>query len=126
MTFRISALFAAILTTVAVTGAAHAADAEAGMKVFGKCKACHMVKANGKHTVGPNLHGVVGRKAGSAKGFRYSKAMAESGLTWDEATLDKFLLKPKDLVNKTRMAFPGLKKDEDRANVIAYLKSLTN
>ena len=58
------------------------------------------------------------------KGYRYSKAMKASGLTWDEATLDKFLKKPKKLVKKTKMGFPGLKKDSQRADIIAYLKTL--
>jgi len=97
-------------------------DAAAGEKVFNKCKACHTLE-EGKNKVGPSLHGVIGRPAGSIEGFKYSSAMTESGLTWDEETLAKFLAKPKDLVDKTKMSFAGLKKEEDIENVIAYLKA---
>lgn len=96
-------------------------DSAQGEKVFKKCAACHSVEA-GKNKVGPSLHGVIGSTAGSVEGFKYSDAMKESGLVWDEATLDSFLTKPKDVVPKTRMAFPGLKDEQDRQDVIAYLK----
>jgi len=118
------ALVAALATAGLASGAALAdGDAAAGQKVFNKCKACHSPEA-GKNKIGPSLHGVVGRNAGAAEGYKYSSAMAESGLVWDEATLDKFLTKPKDLVNGTKMTFAGLKKEDERANVIAYLKTL--
>ncbi len=96
-------------------------DSAKGEKIFKKCAACHSIEA-GKNKVGPSLHGVVGRPAGSVEGFKYSDAMKESGIVWDEATLDSFLTKPKDVVPKTRMAFPGLKDEQDRQDVIAYLK----
>ena len=92
-----------------------------GEKVFKKCKACHNFKKNG---MGPNLAGIVGRKAGSLK-FKYSKAMknkASEGLVWTEENLDKFLKKPRSFIKKTRMAFGGLKKDKDRKALIEYLK----
>ncbi len=110
------------VAAMAFSQAALAGDAAKGKKVFAKCKACHTIKQGGKNKVGPNLHGVVGRKAAMVKGFKYSKAMKKSGITWDEATLDKFLKKPKKMMKKTKMAFAGLKKDKQRANVIAYLK----
>ncbi len=107
------------------SGSAMAAgDAAKGKKVFKKCKVCHTLNKGGKNRVGPNLFGIVGAKAASKKGYRYSKAMKGSGLTWDEATLDKFLKKPKKLVKKTKMGFSGLKKDTQRADIIAYLKTL--
>ena len=104
-------------------GAALAAgDAAAGEKVFKKCKTCHSFDP-GKRKLGPHLKGVVGRKAGSVEGFKYSKAMAGSDITWDEASLDAFLKKPKKFLKGTKMSFGGLKKDEQRADLIAYLKT---
>ncbi|MDH5410797.1 MAG: cytochrome c family protein [Alphaproteobacteria bacterium] len=97
-------------------------DAAAGEKVFKKCKACHTLE-EGKNKVGPSLHGVIGRAAGAVDGYKYSSAMAESGLTWDDETLAKFLTKPKDLVAKTKMSFAGLKKEDDIENIIAYIKA---
>ncbi len=106
-------------------GAAQAeGDPAKGAKVFKKCKACHAIEAGNKKKQGPNLYGIVGRAAASVEGFKYSKAMRASGLTWDEATLDKYLAKPKKLVPKTRMAFAGLRKESQRKDVIAYLKSV--
>ncbi len=101
-----------------------AQDAAKGEKVYKKCKACHALEA-GKNKVGPTLAGVFGRKAGGVDGFKYSKAMAESGIVRDDKTMDEFLAKPKTVVPKTRRAFPGLKKEADRANLIAYLKEAT-
>ncbi len=97
-------------------------DAAAGEKVFKKCKTCHSFDP-GKRKLGPHLKGVVGRKAGSIEGFKYSKAMAGSDITWDEASLDEFLKKPKAFLKGTKMSFGGLKKDEQRADLIAYLKA---
>ncbi|MGI9506597.1 MAG: c-type cytochrome [Geminicoccaceae bacterium] len=99
-------------------------DAAAGEKVFKKCKACHVIDKE-KNRLGPHLIGIVGRTAASVEGFKYSKAMQAAGLTWDEATLDQYLADPKGFVPKNKMAFPGLKKEEDRTNVIAYLKEAT-
>jgi len=101
-----------------------AQDATAGKKVFKKCKACHSVKA-GKRKVGPSLFDIVGQKAATAKKFKYSKAMRKSGVTWDEASLDAFLKKPKKFMKGTRMSFAGLKKQADRDNVIAYMKEFS-
>jgi cytochrome c len=95
-------------------------DAAAGEKVFKKCKTCHSFDP-GKKKLGPHLKGVVGRKAGSVEGFKYSKAMAGSDITWDEASLDEFLKKPKAFLKGTKMSFGGLKKDDQRADLIAYL-----
>lgn len=98
-------------------------DAAKGEKVFRKCKACHAVGPGAKNKVGPALNGVVGRKAGEVEGYKYSDALTGAGLTWDEATLNEFLIKPKDKVPGTKMIFGGLKKDDQRADLIAYLKT---
>ncbi|WP_192177710.1 c-type cytochrome [Mesorhizobium amorphae] len=104
-----------------------AQDAAAGEKVFTKCKACHVADED-KNKIGPSLHGVMGRTAGTHPDFKYSEAMVAagtSGVKWDEATLASYLHDPKGMVKGTKMVFPGLKKDEDVANVIAYLKQFS-
>jgi len=115
------AVLAAAAAGILLAVPAQAGDAAAGAKVFRKCKSCHNVDKE-KNKSGPHLLNIVGRAAGSVAGFKYSKAMKNSGLTWDEATLAGFLAKPKSYLKGTRMAFAGLKKEADIANVIAYLK----
>ena len=106
----------------AATVAARAdGDADAGKNVFKKCHACHNVGEGAHNAVGPELNGIVGRKAGTAEGYNYSDANKGSGITWDAATLDVYLKDPKAKVPGTKMAFPGLPNDKDRADVIAYL-----
>jgi cytochrome c len=101
---------------------AQAGDAKAGQKVFRKCKSCHYVDKE-KNKTGPHLVNIIGRAAGSVDGFKYSKAMKDSGLTWDEATLAEFLKKPKAYLKGTKMAFAGLRKDKEIDDLIAYLKA---
>ena len=112
-----------------------AGDVKKGKKVFAKCKACHKTVA-GKKGVGPNLNGLFGRTAGTLAKFKYSKDMKAAGakgLVWNEKTLFTYLKNPKPFVGsfigkkkaKTRMVFKGLKKEKDRANLIAYLKEAT-
>jgi len=101
---------------------AQAGDAKAGEKVFRKCKSCHYVDQE-KNKTGPHLVNIIGRAAGSVDGFKYSKAMKDSGLTWDEATLAEFLKKPKAYLKGTKMAFSGLSKDKEIDDLIAYLKA---
>ena len=102
-----------------------AGDVAAGEKVFKKCKACHVVNKEQNRT-GPHLVNLFGRTAGSLEGYKkYSKAMKSSSIVWDEETLDAYLKAPKKYVKGTRMAFAGLKKDADRANVIAYIKTFS-
>lgn len=120
--FLLSACAAAGLLA-GMSGAALAdGDAAAGKKVFNKCKVCHSLEA-GENKIGPSLAGVVGRAAGTVEGFKYSDAMKEAGLTWDEETLDKYLADPKGFIPGNKMAFAGLKKEADRENVIAYIES---
>ena len=105
-----------------ISAAAHAGDAAAGKKVFKKCKACHYA-AKDKNKTGPHLVNLIGREAGTVEGYKYSKAMKSSGIVWDEDTLTAYLRAPKKYLKGTKMAFAGLRKDADIANVIAYLKT---
>ena len=96
---------------------------KSGAKVFKKCKACHKMAA-GKHGVGPSLNGIFGQPAAKVAGFtKSSKAMKKSGLTWDQATLEQFLAKPRKMVKGTKMSFAGLNKEKDRKAVIAYIRA---
>ncbi len=104
-----------------------AQDVAEGERLFGRCAACHAVGDRARHRTGPQLNGVVGRVVGSAEGFRYSKAfvrLKDEGQVWTEAMLDEYLARPAEAIRGTRMTFAGLSKAQDRANVIAYLKSL--
>ena len=107
-----------------ILGAAPAVanDVASGEKVFKRCKACHYADKE-KNKTGPHLVNVIDRKDGSIGGYKYSKAMATSGLVWDEATLTAYLKAPKKFLKGTKMAFAGLKKDADIKNLIAYLKT---
>ncbi len=111
----------ATLALLAATGPALASgDVEAGKKVYNKCKACHDI-SEGKNKVGPTLKGVMGRTAGTVEGYAYSDAMKASGIVWNEDTLEKYLADPKALVADGKMQFPGLKKEEEIENIIAYI-----
>ena len=103
---------------------ANAADPAAGKSVFNSyCSICHSVQA-GKNMVGPSLFGIVGRKTGSVPGYSYSEANKNANLTWDEATLDKYLQSPRTVIPGTKMTYGGLKDDTKRADLIAYLATL--
>ena len=102
-----------------------AADLAKGAKVYKKCKVCHSLEEGGKHKIGPNLFGIMGRESGTAQGFKYSKAMKEAGITWGVSTLTYYLTKPKDFIPGNKMAFPGLKKPEQIENIIAFLEANT-
>lgn len=101
---------------------AHAADPVTGEKVFKRCAVCHMVGEDAKPRVGPVLNGLIGRKAGTYEGFKYTEANKNSGLIWDEATLVTYLRNPRAAIPGTSMTFAGIKKDEEIADLIAYLK----
>ena len=96
-----------------------------GAKVYAKCRACHTLEQDGRNKVGPNLWNVYGSKAASKEGFAYSKAMKESGVIWDEASMDAYLKKPAQYMPGNKMTFIGLKKQEDRDAVQAYIKEKT-
>jgi len=98
------------------------ADVNKGAKIFKKCASCHTIGKGEMAKVGPNLYGVVNRPKGSNAGFEYSVAMKNKGGKWDIESINGFITKPKEYVSGTKMAFSGLKKPQDRADVIAYLK----
>jgi len=112
-----------LLWSAAAWAQAPAGDPAAGEKTFNQCKVCHTNEA-GKNKVGPSLFGVVGRPSGTAPGFAYSPAMKGAGVTWTPENIDKYLSDPKAMVPGNKMAFPGLKNEQDRRNVIAYLSTL--
>jgi cytochrome c len=115
----------AILLALAAVPAMAEGDVAKGEKVFKKCQACHAVDA-ATNKVGPHLKGISGRKVALAEGYKYSDdllALGASGTVWDDANLDKYLENPKAVAPKGKMAFPGLKKPEDRADLIAFLKT---
>jgi len=122
------AVFAGALAALpaATLGTAQAQDADAGEKVFRKCKACHDV--GGKNNVGPHLDGVIGRIAGSLEDFRYSKAMraaGEGGLAWSEENLHAYLAKPRDFIPGNRMSYRGMASAEDRTTLITWLANVS-
>jgi cytochrome c len=117
------AVVAGLLLTGSTT-AALAADPAAGEKIFkAQCGICHAVAA-GENRIGPTLFGVVGRSAGSVPGFNYTADHKKLGVTWDAATLDKYLANPRAMVPDTSMVYAGLKDDAERADLVAYLETL--
>ncbi|RAH99333.1 cytochrome c family protein [Acuticoccus sediminis] len=120
-------LAAAALAALAVAPPAMAQDPAAGEKVFRMCMACHAVGEGAKNKIGPELNGIIGRQPGHMEGFQYSPAMVSfgEGKVWDEALLDQYLENPRTVVKGTKMAFGGLRRPEQRADVIAYLATFS-
>jgi cytochrome c2 len=125
MKLKVSAAVAALLLSMPFV--AHAeGDVAKGEAVFKKCKICHQVGPEAKNLVGPIQNGLIGRKAATVEGFKYSDAMKEAGekgMVWTEENIDKYLADPKGFVPKNKMAFAGLPDAQERADVIAYLKT---
>ena len=121
---HIQALAAAAAALALVLGGPARAEGDAakGEKVFAKCKTCHEI-ATDKNKVGPTLQGVIGRKAGTVAGFKYSEAMVNSGVTWDAATIAEYVAKPKEFIAGNKMAFAGLKKEDEIENLVAYIQA---
>ena len=131
-----SAYQAASVTTVASTASAETSSetgnimavftstsAAEGAKVFKKCAACHSIAEGGKNKIGPALWGVLGRQAGSLPDYKYSKAMATHGKKWSFEEMNGFLIKPKDWIKGTKMAYAGLKNPKERASLILYMNN---
>jgi len=114
------------IATGAIPAVAQEGDPEAGEQIFRRCQACHMVGENAQARVGPPLNDLFGRQAGTYEGFnRYSAAMkgaGENGLVWNDETISAYLEKPRQYIPGNQMGFAGLPKEEDRQDVIAYLK----
>ncbi len=119
-------LVAAVVASTSSALAQPAGDAAAGADVFKKCRACHQVGPNAKNAVGPVLNGLFGRKSGTIDGFAYSDANKDAGakgLVWTEATFAKYIEDPRAFMPGNKMAFVGVKDDQDRADLIAFLKT---
>lgn len=115
----------ALIGAVVLSGTAtQAADLAKGKRAFNKCRACHDLR-EGKNKVGPSLYGLFGRKAGTVPNYRYSSANKESGVVWNEKTLDEYLTNPRKFIPRTKMVFSGIKSAKERADLIAYLKEAT-
>ena len=113
-------------TSATAAKASQQTPAQRGAKVFAKCRACHTLDENGRNKVGPNLWGLYGSETASKDGYAYSKAMRSANIIWDETSLDAYLKRPADFMPGNKMSFIGLKKQEDRDAVQAYLKEKTS
>lgn len=114
---------AAMLAATAATAQTAVTPEVRGKRLFLRCRACHEVTPNASKKIGPSLHAVMGRKAAAAPDFKFSSALTKSGLTWNDKTMDAWLKQPNALVPDTTMVFAGMAKPEDRAALIAYLKT---
>lgn len=121
----VSLCIAGIVFTMAY-GALAAGDVSKGKRLAKKCTICHTLEKGGKNRLGPNLFGILGNPAAAVKGYKYSQAMASSGIIWNETAFIEFLLKPKKFIKGTKMSFSGLKNARQRADLVAYFKTLTD
>lgn len=122
-TLKLGSLCAAAVITM-MASPALSEDIVKGEKLAKKCKACHTLNEGGKNRLGPNLFNILGSPAASVEGYKYSKAMKASGLTWDDTTFTEYITKPKKVVKGTKMSFRGFKKADQREDLLAYFKTL--
>ena len=115
-----------ITISIFINTSTYSQEIKKGEFAFKKCKSCHTLLKGESHRVGPNLYGFFGKKAGSAKKYRYSRAMKKSDIIWNDETLDKYIANPRKYIRGTKMAFGGIKKTEERKVLIEYLKQMTN
>jgi len=101
-------------------------DLERGRKLYLQCRACHSLKENEPHKIGPNLFKIIGSKAGSMKGYNYSDALSKSEIVWTIENLDLWLEKPYEIIPGNKMVFSGMRKQEDRNDLIAYIDDQTS
>lgn len=124
---KIVTAVAAVLAVSLGSGLAQADDdakmIKKGKKVYNKCKTCHLIDKE-KNKIGPHLVGIIGRQAGAVEGFKYSDAMKNSGIVWNEEELLAYVTKPKEYIPGNKMVFVGLKKEKQRLRLMAYIKSL--
>jgi cytochrome c len=116
----------AVIAGLATEASAQSGDFARGQRIFNQqCRACHTLDKGGANTMGPNLHGVFGRKAGTTQGFASSEAMVKSGIVWDDATMAEYNRDPKGKVPGTKMVFNGVKQQAQLDDLVAYLKQAT-
>lgn len=124
-----SASMVALPTTVAAdptdTSISAGGDVTKGKRLYNRCKACHNLTATDRQRIGPNLDNLFGRQAGSKEGFRYSKALQEVDFVWTEKNLNEWLAQPRTFLPGNKMAFAGLRKEQDRKDLMAYLREAT-
>lgn len=125
MKVRVATVAMFVVLSSVGTVQAQSGDSAKGERVFGQCKTCHTVDKGGKNGVGPNLAGVFGRKAGAVDGFKFSEAMTGSGIVWDDKTLAEYLKDPKGRLPGNKMAFVGIKRQDQLDDLIAYLQKAT-
>jgi cytochrome c len=118
-------IFGMLIVIAAATGAssAQAQDADAGKTSFNKCLACHAIGENAKNKVGPVLNGLDGRKSGTVEGYSYSEANKNSGITWNKETFLEYIRDPKAKIPNTKMAFAGIKNENEANALWAYIAS---
>lgn len=116
-------LLGAVSLGVVMIVSAHAGDAKKGQQLFARCSVCHNDEKGAGNKVGPNLFGIVGRKAGTAADFYYSPAMKSSGIVWTEKKLQAYIMDPSKVVPGNRMAFAGISDEEQAEDLVAYLET---